>query len=128
MENTKLNSEKIEKKKEPKVKTEKGMGKRFGWELASLVLEKCYSILQNQKFPKRFANLSDLIKKSLRAYQNKEIDLKIPLHNSGIRKQISVRLDVDLTNFYQTIPMGQHRDLIELSLVNYLALWESSKK
>lgn len=74
---------------------------------------------QNFTYP----SLSELIRKSLEAYQNQEISIN-PTERDKFtpKREITVRfsLNPDLLNFYYSLPEGQRTAIVEESLRVYL--------
>lgn len=110
-----------EKKKKIITTPKKNSKGKFTWELDSHLLAKCENVIKSQKFPRQFTSLSDLIKQSLIVYKQGQLKLTIPRATNNPKRQISVRLPSDLREFYENIPIGQRKELVELVLENYLA-------
>ncbi|KLL04325.1 MAG: hypothetical protein MRECE_1c091 [Mycoplasmataceae bacterium CE_OT135] len=70
-----------------------------------------------------YPSLSELIRKGLEAYQNREIEISLVERDKHTpKREITVRfsLNPDLLNFYYSLPEGQRTAIIEESLRNYL--------
>lgn len=69
-----------------------------------------------------YKSLSELIRKSLQAYQEEEIEINlIERDKHAPKREISVRFfNTDLLNFYYSLPYSQRTGVIEESLREYL--------
>lgn len=75
------------------------------------------------QFDYTYKSLSELIRKSLRDYQEGEIDINlIERDKHAPKREISVRFfNPDLLNFYYSLPYSQRTAIIEESLKEYLS-------
>jgi len=69
-----------------------------------------------------FASLSELIRKSLGAYQNKETEINPTERDKHApKREITIRFfNTDLLNFYYSLPYRQRTGIVEESLRKYL--------
>jgi len=69
-----------------------------------------------------YSSLSELIRKSLTAYQEGEIDINLTERDKHApKREITIRFfNADLLNFYYSLPYSQRTAIIEESLAAYL--------
>ena len=69
-----------------------------------------------------YSSLSELIRKSLAAYQEREIDINLTERDKHApKREITIRFfNADLLNFYYSLPYSQRTGIIEESLAAYL--------
>jgi hypothetical protein len=68
-----------------------------------------------------YPSFSDLIRVSLRAYQQDQLALiKFKGDKNVPKKEFSIRMDENLAKFYYSLPRGQRVKFIERSLLTYL--------
>ena len=82
------------------------------------------NVLESQwtQFDYTYKSLSELIRKSLEAYQKEEIEISlIERDKHAPKREVSVRFfNTDLLNFYHSLPYSQRTAIIEESLRGYL--------
>lgn len=95
--------------------------KTITWRCSEFLIEKAKNSLISRQNSGDYSitNFSDLIRQSLIAYQQ-----GMPLTNQRQHgektKEISVRLDNNLYNFYNTLPKGSRVAILERVLASYL--------
>ena len=69
-----------------------------------------------------YSSLSELIRKSLQAYQEGEIDINLTERDKhALKREITIRfINTDLLNYYYSLPYTQRTAIIEESLAGYL--------
>lgn len=96
---------------------------RFTLALNANLLQQAENLVRSQWSQQdyTYSSLSDLIKKSLQAYQQRKIKLKLELRDKkATKREITIRWSGDLLNFYHSLPIGQRTAIIEGSLQVYL--------
>ncbi len=69
-----------------------------------------------------YSSLSELIRKSLQAYQEGEIEINLTERDKhALKREITIRfINADLLNYYYSLPYTQRTAIIEESLASYL--------
>ncbi|KLL04892.1 MAG: hypothetical protein MRERV_9c010 [Mycoplasmataceae bacterium RV_VA103A] len=77
-----------------------------------------------------YSGLSELIRKSLVAYQEGELNINLTERDKHApKREITIRFfNVDLLNFYYSLPYSQRTAIIEESLAGYLDKISSENK
>ena|SRR5581483_7730731 len=85
------------------------------------LLIKCQNFIRNQHSNGNydFSSTSDLVRKSLIAYQE-GMTLNGTRNLTNQRQEITFRLNEELNQFYQQLPAGSRTEILERSLITYL--------
>ncbi|MDR1670295.1 MAG: hypothetical protein LBR43_01030 [Spiroplasmataceae bacterium] len=69
-----------------------------------------------------YSSLSELIRKSLQSYQEGEIEINLTERDKNApKREITIRFsNIDLLNFYYSLPYNQRTAIIEKSFESYL--------
>lgn len=107
------------------VKTTKTTGTaRITFALNASLVQQAENCLNSQWVQQNYtySSLSELIRKSLQAYRNKEININLTERDKNApKREITIRFfNADLLNYYYSLPYSQRTAIIEESLRAYL--------